>query len=207
MRKLTTVFMGLVFISIISCDDDSKAPLDNNEGSNTESPLGRELSEAEKNGMRLLKRRQEQNKNASAVVESNTTTTYRYLVSSNDYPIFTKLMQKSSISKHIHANKVTVLAPVDEAFDNFTRYKELLLPGNEDLLDEFISYHVINTSLEYKQFSEGTEWDVHAGVTLKLTRTGGINFNGSHVRSGSIGTDGGSIIGMDDLLYTPQLEK
>ena len=199
--------MGLVFISIISCEDNSTSQLDNNDNKNSDSPIGRELSEAEKNGMRLLKRRQEQKKSADAIVESNTTTPYRYLVSSEDYPIFTKLMQKSSISKHIHANMVTVLAPIDEAFGNFTRYKELLLPGNEALLDEFISYHVINTSLEYKQFSEGRSWEVHAGVTLELTRSGGINFNGAHVRSGSIGTDSGSIIGMDDIIHIPQFDK
>jgi len=207
MRKLTTVVMGLVFISIISCDDDSKSQQNNDNGGNSKSPIGRELSEAEKNGMRLLKRRQEQKKNASAVVERNTTTTYRYLVSSDDYPIFTTLMQKSSISKHIHANQVTVLAPTDDAFENFSRYKELLNPGNEAILDEFISYHVINSSLEYKQFSEGTSWEVHAGATLELTRTGGINFNGAHVRSGNIVTDGGSIIGMDNLIYTPKLDE
>ena len=199
--------MGLAFISIISCKSSSNSKLDNNDGNNSESPTGRELSDAEKNGMRLLKRRQEQKKNAEAIVESNTTTTYRYLVSSDDYPIFTTLMQKSSISKHIHANNVTVLAPVDEAFDNFTRYKDLLLPGNEALLDEFISYHVINTSPEHKQFIEGTSWEMHAWVTLELNRSGGISFNGAHVRSGRIGTDGGSIIGMDDIIYTPKLEK
>jgi len=207
MRKMTTLIMGLVFISIISCESSSNSKLDNNDGNNSESPIGRELSDAEKNGVRLLKRRQEQKKNAEAIVEGNTTTTYRYLVSSDDYPIFTTLMQKSSISKHIHANNVTVLAPVDEAFDNFIRYEDLLLPGNEALLDEFISYHVINTSLEYKQFSQGASWEVHAGVTLELNRSGGISFNGAHVRFGSIGTDGGSIIGMDDIIYTPQFEK
>ena len=61
--------------------------------------------------------------------------------------------------------------------------------------------------MEYKIFSEGTDWQVHAGPTLELSREGGVYFGGAHVRSGSIETDRGIIIGMDDLIYFPKLEK
>ena len=99
--------------------------------------------------------------------------------------------------------------------ERFRLFKLLLLlrfgtkpdPGNEELLDEFISYHVVDESMEYKQFSDGVNWTVHAGPTLSLTNKGGIHFGGAHVRSGSIETDLGTIIGMDDLIYFPEFEK
>ena len=62
-------------------------------------------------------------------------------------------MAKSGISKHIHSQNVTVLAPVDKAFEIFPKFKQLLLPENEALLNEFISYHVIDIAMEYKEFT------------------------------------------------------
>jgi uncharacterized surface protein with fasciclin (FAS1) repeats len=81
------------------------------------------------------------------------------------------------------------------------------MPGNETALDEFISYHFVNESLEYKAFSDGDSWTVHAGPTLDLSKDGGIYFGGAHVKSGYIGTDNGTIIGMDDLIFFPELSE
>lgn len=116
-------------------------------------------------------------------------------------------MSKSGLAKHIHSQNVTVLAPIDKAFDIFPDYKSLLIPGNEELLNEFISYHVIDISLEYKQFTDNTSWTVHTGESLELSNRGGIYFNGAHVRSGSISTAVGSIIGMDDLVFYPKFSE
>lgn len=169
------------------------------------SPYGRVLTPEEEEGNRLIKRRNENQRNAQAVAVKNTTSTWRYLNSSDEFPIFSMLLLKSQLSKYIHANYVTILAPVDKAFSKYPQYKQLTLPENKDMLDEFISYHIINTSLEYKQFSEGTTWEVHAGEVLELSNQGGVLFNGAHVRSGHIDTDKGSIIGMDDVVYKPEL--
>ena len=52
--------MGLAFVAITSCGDSPNNQADNNKSKgDTESPLGRELTEAEKRGMKLMKSRQE----------------------------------------------------------------------------------------------------------------------------------------------------
>ena len=203
MRKFETLLMCIALIAITSCSNKN-APSDDDASKN---PLGREVTDAEKRGMRLLKSRQESKKNMTTDKSQNKTSAYRYLISSDEYPIFTNLVKKSRMNKHIHSGDVTVLAPVDSAFNDYPNYKDLMLPGNEELLDEFISYHVVDESMEYKQFSDGVNWTVHAGPTLSLTNKGGIHFGGAHVRSGSIETDLGTIIGMDDLIYFPEFEK
>ena len=207
MRKIGTILIGLAFVAITSCGDSpNKQDYNSNKKDQAESPLGRELTEAEKRGMRLIKSRQDAQRRTVADTSKNKTSTYRYLASSDEYPIFSNLLKKSSISKHIHRYNVTVLAPVDNAFEAYPQYKDLLLPGNEAALDEFISYHVVNESLEYKAFSDGTSWTVHAGPTLELSKQGGIYFGGAHVRSGCIETEKGAIIGLDDIIYFPELE-
>ena len=154
MRKIGTILMGLAFVAITACGDSPNKQTDNsNNKDQAESPLGRELTETDKRGMRRVKSRQEAQRRKVDDKSKNKTSTYRYLASSDEYPIFSNLLKKSSISKYIHRYNVTVLAPIDIAFDAYPQYKDLLLPGNEAALDEFISYHVVNEALEYKAFS------------------------------------------------------
>ena len=212
MRNIGILVAGVLMMTIGSCGEsvEEHTPTNNKLNkteSTVESPVGRELTPEQKEGMRLIKRRHEDKKKSGAVGEKNMTSPYRYLISSDEYPIFTTLVKKSSVNKYIHSGNVTVLAPVDAAFEVFPQYKELLLPGNEELLDEFISYHVVTIGMEYKAFSEGSSWKTYTGESLEISRKGGVYFNGAHVRSGSIDTDNGSIIGMDDLIYFPTIGK
>jgi uncharacterized surface protein with fasciclin (FAS1) repeats len=210
MKRILTTLSCCSLILLFSCSTpDSKgqtAPSTTPE--KNEIPTGlQNLTEAEKRGMRLLKRKQDEEKKSLQATEKNMSSAYKYLTTSDEYPIFTNLMAKSGLSKHIHSQNVTVLAPVDKAFDIYPIYKELLIPGNEEFLNEFISYHIIDISLEYKQFTDNTSWTVHTGESLELTNKGGIHFNGAHVRSGSINTAVGNIIGMDDLVFYPKFSE
>ena len=207
MTKTTMMLFSLALVLIFSCNTSD--PLDQ---TSTQSSPKKEkpeslnnLTEKEKQGMRLLKRRQKVTQEALSVKEKNMTSPYKYLTTTDEYPIFTSLMSRSILSKHIHSAGVTVLAPVDKAFDDYPYYKELLLPINKEELDNFIAYHIIDTPLEYKEFSVGDSWTVHAGHSLSLSTKGGVNFNGAHVRSGSVNTDHGMVIGMDDLVYYPKI--
>ncbi|MDE0917637.1 MAG: fasciclin domain-containing protein [Flavobacteriales bacterium] len=208
-RIITTLsFCACILFSACSSIDskDTATPLPSTD--KTETPEGlKNLSEAEKRGMRLLKRRQDEKNNTAQVKEKNLSSVYKYLTTSDEYPIFTTLMRKSAISKHIHSHSVTVLAPVDKAFDIFPEYKYLLRPENEELLNAFISYHVVDSAYDYKEFADHSQLTVHSGESLELTNRDGIHFNGAHVRSGSINTNLGSIIGMDDLIFYPKLTK
>ena len=216
MIKHLTILLSLSVVALLSCNSSDSSDntdqtqtttaAENSEDSGLPNGL-KNLTEAEKRGMRLLKRRQEAKNNDARATENNMSSAYKYLITSDDYPIFTSLMSKSNLAKHIHNGDVTVLAPVDKAFDVLPNFKDLLRPGNEELLDEFISYHIIDISMEYKAFTDERSWRVHTGESFDLTNEGGINFNGAHVRSGSINTKMGSIIGMDDLVYYPKLAK
>jgi uncharacterized surface protein with fasciclin (FAS1) repeats len=214
MTKNILKIFSLALLLITSCNtsdtqNNSSGSLDKTSTSASpekEKPEGlKSITDAEKMAMRLLKRRQDDAKNATAVNEGNMTSPYKYLTTTDEYPIFTALMSKSVHSKYIHSAGITLLAPVDKAFDIFPFYKELLLPKNKEDLDNFIAYHIVDVSLEYKEFTDDTSWRVHAGHTLSLTKKGGIHFNGAHVRSGSVDTDNGTIIGMDDLIYFPKM--
>ena len=212
MRNIGILVAGVFMIIITSCGDavektNSSINEEHKTESSIESPVVRELTPEQEEGMRLIKRRHENKKKSVSVGKKNMTSPYRYLISSDEFPIFTTLVKKSSVNKYIHSGNVTVLAPVDAAFEVFPQYKELMLPGNEDILDEFISYHVVTTGMEYKAFSEGSSWETYTGESLEISRKGGVYFNGAHVRSGSIDTDHGSIIGMDDLIYFPTIGK
>ena len=103
--------------------------------------------------MRLMKRRQEARERGVTDKSQNKTSAYRYLISSDEYPIFAKLVKKSSLSKHIHSGDVTLLAPIDRAFEAYPDYKTLLKPGNESELDEFVSYHMLDLA-QLKQTRE-----------------------------------------------------
>ena len=208
MRKIEILILCLALVMAISCSDSTEPQTaDKSSKKKTESPLGRDLTEAEKKGMRLMKRRQEARERGVADKSQNKTSAYRYLISCDEYPIFAKLVKKSSLSKHIHSGDVTLLAPIDRAFEAYPEYKTLLKPGNESALDEFVSYHIVDEPLEYKAFSDGTDWTVHSGTNLQLTKEGGIYFGDAHVRSGSIETDKGTLIGMDDIIYFPSLSR
>jgi uncharacterized surface protein with fasciclin (FAS1) repeats len=207
MTKTTLTLFSLALVLIFSCNtSDSLDQTSTPSTPKKEKPESlNNLTEKEKQGMRLLKDRQDATNAALAVKEKNMTSPYKYLTTTDEYPIFTSLMSRSILSKHIHSAGVTVLAPVDKAFDDYPYYKELLLPINKEELDNFIAYHIIDTPLEYKEFSVGDSWTVHAGYSLSLTKKGGVNFNGAHVRSGSVDTDHGMIIGMDGLVFYPEL--
>ena len=213
MTKNTITLFSLAIMLIFACNtsdaptsSDSLAPTSAPSSTQKEKPRSREDLK-EKQGIRLLKKPlQESAKRALSVKEKNMTSPYKYLTTSDEYPIFTYLMSRSNLTKHIHNAGVTVLAPVDKAFDDYPNYKELLLPINQEELDNFIAYHIIDTPLSDKAFSLGDSWRVHAGIILSITRGEGVNFNGAQVRSGSLETDLGVIIGMDDVVFYPKIK-
>ncbi|MDG2363872.1 MAG: fasciclin domain-containing protein [Flavobacteriales bacterium] len=216
MTKNTITLFSLAIMLIFACNtsdaptsSDSLAPTSAPSSTQKEKPRSREdLKEKEKQGIRLPKKPlHESAKKALSMKEKNMTSPYKYLTTSDEYPIFTYLMSRSNLTKHIHNAGVTVLAPVDKAFNDYPNYKELLLKINQEELDNFIAYHIIDTPLSDKAFSLGDSWRVHAGLILSITRGEGVNFNGAHVRSGSVNTDHGMIIGMDDLVYYPKISR
>jgi uncharacterized surface protein with fasciclin (FAS1) repeats len=204
MRKFITFTLGLLLITFTSCNSNNKSETPVKK--ENEAQLGRELTKEETRAMERIENRNLKKNESRNKSKNNLISPYRYLISSEDYPIFTELVKSSNLSKHIHSAGVTVLAPKDEAFNAYPKYRKLLEQGNKTLLDEFISHHIINTIYEYKEFSEDGRYTVHAGKSYILDNRSGITFNGAHVRTDVVVTEAGTIIGFDDLVYFPEIK-
>ena len=110
MIKHLTILLSLSVVALLSCNSSDSSDntdqtqtttaAENSEDSGLPNGL-KNLTEAEKRGMRLLKRRQEAKNNDSRATENNMSSAYKYLTTSDDYPIFTSLMSKSNLAKHI----------------------------------------------------------------------------------------------------------
>lgn len=183
-------------IFLISCgSSDGDQPVDLNP-SKKMSPAGRQSMDRQaEDAMRLREMNQ--------VEEENKLSPYRYVISTERYSIFGKLLNQSTHSKTVHSRGVTLLAPTDKAFEAFDNWKMMLGKGNQDMLDDFIAHHVVTPILSYESFKSADSHETIAGDSFDVIREGGIYFNGAHVRSGSIATENGIVIGMDDVVYIP----
>ena len=179
MRKFITFTFGLLLITFTSCNSNNKSETPVKK--ENEAQLGRELTKEETRAMERIENRNLKKNESRNKSKNNLISPYRYLISSEDYPIFTELVKNSNLSKHIHSAGVTVLAPKDEAFNAHPNYRKLLEEGNKTLLMNSF-HHIINTIYEYKEFSEDGRYTAHAGKSYILDNSG-ITFNGAHVRT------------------------
>ena len=168
----------------------------------TKDPLAK-LSPSARERMEEKKEQQLQDAAMAQVTEENLLSPYRYVISTSRYSIFATLLKASTLSKSVHSQGVTLLAPTDEAFDDVPNWKMLLKKGGQAEIDEFIAHHVIPGSMTYDQFKSESGHVCLSGESMTIDTRGGITFNGAHVRSGHIMTQNGSVIGMDDIVHLP----
>ena len=86
------------------------------------------------------------------VKEENTLSPYRYVTSTERYTIFGSLVKASSLSRSIHSQGVTLLCPIDDAFEADSNWKTLLREENRQALDNWIGRHVIPIVMRYEDF-------------------------------------------------------
>ena len=157
-------------------------------------------------GRQNMERRQqevERFQELNQVKVENKISPYRYVISTERYEIFGQLVQASSHSRTIHGGNLTLLCPTDEAFDNFDNWKMMLRKGNQQDVDDFVANHVIPVTMTYGDFKSKDEHTTLAGTRIEVNTRGGIYANGAHVRSGHVATENGSVIGLDDVVFTP----
>ena len=137
------------------------------------------------------------------VKEENTLSPYRYVTSTERYTIFGSLVKASSLSRSIHSQGVTLLCPIDDAFEADSNWKTLLKAENRQALDNWIGRHVIPIVMRYEDFKTKKEHLDLNGNPIKVETRGGIKAGSARVRSGDVTTENGTIIGLDDLLMVP----
>jgi len=133
----------------------------------------------------------------------NTLSPYRYVTSTERYSIFGSLLKASSHSRVAHAQGVTLLAPTNEAFEAFDSWKMLTRTGSQGELDEFVAHHIVPGIMSYEEFKSADAHETLAGEAHEVSTSGGIFFNDAHVRSGHVGTENGTVIGLDDVVFIP----
>jgi uncharacterized surface protein with fasciclin (FAS1) repeats len=133
----------------------------------------------------------------------NTLSPYRYVTSTAQYSIFGSLLKASTHSRVAHSQGVTLLAPTDAAFDAFDSWKMLTRTGSQGDLDEFIAHHIVPGIMSYEEFKSADAHETLAGEAHEVRTSGGIYFNDAHVRSGHVGTENGTVIGLDDVVFIP----
>ena len=168
----------------------------------TKDPLAK-LSPSARERMEDKKEQQMQDAAMAKVTEENLLSPYRYVISTARYSIFADLLKASTLSKSVHSQGVTLLAPTNEAFDAVPNWKMLFKKGGQAELDEFIAHHAIKGGMTYDQFKSAPSHVCFSGESMTIDTRGGISFNGAHVRSGHVMTQNGSVIGMDDIVHLP----
>ncbi|MFT4777744.1 MAG: putative surface protein with fasciclin (FAS1) repeats [Flavobacteriales bacterium] len=138
---------------------------------------------------------------------NNTTSTYKFITTSEDYSIFGELTKKSSIGKYMHGNLVTVLAPKNKAFDDYPNYLNLMKPGNEEALNIFISSYILIERFSYKAIKIASSVPTYAGDLQKVNDRNGITIGGASISTSESFTLKGNVIGMNELYFVPEEMK
>lgn len=139
----------------------------------------------------------------SKVEVENKLSPYRYVTSTERYSIFSQLVQKSTLSRLIHSQGVTLLAPTDDAFGDMPNWKMLLRNGNQQDIDDFVGHHVLPIIMTYDDFKGKETHTTTSGQSISMETRGGIFANDAHVRSGHVSTENGNVIGLDGVLFIP----
>lgn len=132
--------------------------------------------------------------------KNNTTSPYRYVITTDDYSIFASLLQASTLSKHIHSAGTTLLAPRNRAFDGNTEYTNWLKEKNVAKIDAFIAPYILKSRISYKELKEQTTLPNYLGEDLKVSVEGGVTVGGASVSTEEVFTKNGILIGMNELM-------
>lgn len=157
---------------------NSKVPLNYHSGSEETEALRRELT-AEVN---------------------NTTSPYRYVITSEDYSIFGSLVKASTLSKHIHGAGMTLLAPKNRAFEGNNDYRTWLQNGDVAKIDAFVAPYILKGRVSYKELKEEANLTNHLGNVLEIDVQGGVTVGGASVSTEEVFTKNGIVIGMNELM-------
>ncbi|HSM80546.1 MAG TPA: fasciclin domain-containing protein [Nodosilinea sp.] len=127
-----------------------------------------------------------------------------------DFSILVEAVEAAGLSETLAASgPITLFAPTNEAFEALPEgtLEELLLPENQDLLRQVLTYHVVQDEVAAADITPG-DVPTAAGTTLALQvdeATGGVMVNEAMVVTPDIAASNGIIHAVDQVLLPPDL--
>ncbi|PSR15778.1 fasciclin [filamentous cyanobacterium CCP3] len=130
--------------------------------------------------------------------------------SSEEFSTLAQAIEAADLTEALAASgPITVFAPTNEAFEALPEgtLDELLLPENQDLLRQVLTYHVVQEEVAAADATSG-EVPTAAGTPLMLEvdeTTGDIMVNEAMVVEPDIQASNGIIHGIDQVILPPDL--
>lgn len=127
-----------------------------------------------------------------------------------DFSILVEAVEAAGLSETLASSgPITLFAPTNEAFEALPEgtLEELLLPENQDLLRQVLTYHVVQDEVAAADITPG-DVPTAAGTTLALQvdeATGGVMVNEAMVVTPDIAASNGIIHAVDQVLLPPDL--
>ncbi|MBW4459857.1 MAG: fasciclin domain-containing protein [Nodosilinea sp. WJT8-NPBG4] len=130
--------------------------------------------------------------------------------SDEDFSILAEAIEAADLTETLSASgPVTVFAPTNEAFEALPEgtLDKLLLPENQDLLRQVLTYHVLENEIPAAEVTTG-EVPTAAGTSVAIEvddATGEVMVNDAMVVTPDIQASNGIIHGIDKVILPPGL--
>lgn len=128
--------------------------------------------------------------------EYNTTSVYKYVITSPEFSIFAKLLKASDLSKTMHGSKMTAFIPNNEAFSKVDQgiLHKIFKPAKKDALNKFINNHICMPAIGVEKLGSAVGLSDGNGNEIKVSNETVLSVNGAEVIKKDITTKSGNII-------------
>ncbi len=149
-----------------------------------------------------------QDPSAPAAVTTNENTVVDVAASDEDFSILVQAVEAAGLSEALATSEsITLFAPTNAAFEALPdgTIDQLLLPENQDLLRQVLSYHVVQQEVPSSEVTTG-EVPSAAGAPINLQvddATGEVRVNQATVVTPDIQASNGVIHAIDQVILPP----
>lgn len=124
---------------------------------------------------------------------------YRCIAGSEDLSVFSDLLKKSSFSKLVHNENTTIFAPSNKAFASNKEFTKTLQSGSKELIDDFVSAHIIQSDTNFKYFFQDGKVKALNGKEIRLQDGKEMKVNGQLIDGRFVGTKTGTVCYIETL--------
>lgn len=123
----------------------------------------------------------------------------------HNFSMFAKALEHADLADELRdVGPFTVFAPNDEAFQMIPQstWRDLMAPGNEELLYDILTYHVVPNRVTTADLEPGVDLTTLAGQHLHLcnSEVGELCIDRSHILRGDIACSNGLVHVIDKVL-------
>ena len=124
---------------------------------------------------------------------------YRFITGSQDLTIFSDLLKKSSFSKMVHNEGTTIFTPSNKAFASNKELTKTIQSGSKDVIDDFVSAHIIKSDSNFKYFFQDGKVEAMNGKEILLQDGKEMKVNGYLTDGRFIATKTGTVYYLESL--------